>query len=149
VLRWPVLVMAIVAMSPGTPQIFTPPAGAKTAGGATTHDGVWQVVASESFVGYRVREKLTFLPAPSDAVGRTSAVVGSVVVSGRRITSTKVATDLRTLKSGSARRDRCVVRHLGRYPRASLRLVSALTIPAVPDGKVFRISAPATCMCAA
>src|SRR5438309_11343595 len=37
--------------------------------------GTWSVGAG-SFVGYRVREQLADLPAPSDAVGRTGVVSG-------------------------------------------------------------------------
>jgi hypothetical protein len=39
------------------------------------HDG-------DSFVGYRVREQLAILPAPSDAVGRTTAVGGETISAG-------------------------------------------------------------------
>ena len=35
-----------------------------------------------SFVGYRVREQFADLPAPTDAVGRTSAVTGPLTVDG-------------------------------------------------------------------
>src|SRR5207248_11127741 len=39
-------------------------------------------VASGSQAGYRVREQLAGLAAPSDAVGRTSCVQGSVTIAG-------------------------------------------------------------------
>ena len=54
-----------------------------------TAAGTWSI-ASSSVVGYRVREKLAFLPAKSDAVGRTSDVAGSlsVVRSGDGLTVT-------------------------------------------------------------
>src|SRR5206468_1520100 len=42
--------------------------------------GSW-TVASGSQAGYRVREQLAGLSAPSDAVGRTSSVHGSVTIS--------------------------------------------------------------------
>ena len=41
--------------------------------------GTWSV--SEGTAGYRVREKLAALPAPSDAVGRTNAITGQVTIS--------------------------------------------------------------------
>ena len=44
--------------------------------------GTW-TVADGSVAGYRVREKLAALPAPSDAVGRTGAITGQVTITGR------------------------------------------------------------------
>src|ERR1700676_2527164 len=41
--------------------------------------GHWSV-ATGSQAGYRVREKLAFLPAQSDAVGRTSSVTGEATL---------------------------------------------------------------------
>src|SRR2546426_8959228 len=41
--------------------------------------GTW-MVASSSQAGYRVREQLAGLSAPSDAVGRTSSVRGSITI---------------------------------------------------------------------
>src|SRR6266550_3812511 len=55
------------------------------------HDGSWRVVPAESFVGYRVHERLGFLPAPSDAVGRTSSIVGIAQISGQQITRVAVS----------------------------------------------------------
>jgi hypothetical protein len=55
-------------------------------GGATSADdlvGTWKVTSDGSVVGYRVREKLGFLPAPSDAVGRTSASTAPSRSTGR------------------------------------------------------------------
>src|SRR4051812_1161177 len=44
--------------------------------------GTW-TAADGSVAGYRVREKLAQLPAPSDAVGRTGAVTGQVTITDR------------------------------------------------------------------
>ena len=43
--------------------------------------GTW-TVAAHSVAGYRVREQLAFLQAPSDAVGRTSQITGSATITG-------------------------------------------------------------------
>ena len=110
---------------------------------ATVHDGVWRIVSAESFVGYRVRERLSVLPAPSDAVGRTSAISGSATIKNRRIVGTTAATDLRTLKSDEQRRDDCVIWRLGKYPRASFKLTAPVRVPQVADGEAFAVSAPA------
>ncbi len=45
-------------------------------------DGSWKLTTGDSFVGYRVREQLAILPAPSDAVGRTTAVGGETISAG-------------------------------------------------------------------
>lgn len=60
---------------------------------------------SDSFVGYRVREQLSILPAPSDAVGRTTAVDGQLEVSGLQITAVDVTADMTQLTSDKSMRD--------------------------------------------
>jgi polyisoprenoid-binding protein YceI len=118
------------------------PAAAQT-GVSISRDGLWRVVPAESFVGYRVRERLGFLPAPSDAVGRTSAIVGTARIREGRIVSTVVTTDLRTLKSDESRRDGVVRSRLGKYPQARFRLTAPIRLPDVPDGQTFTFSARA------
>lgn len=61
-------------------------------------DGSW-VVADGSQAGYRVREKLANLPAQSDAVARTSAITGSIVIAGTSVTDASFEVDVTTLKS--------------------------------------------------
>src|SRR5262245_17561011 len=56
---------------PSSGSTSTPPAK------PLTFPGDWKV-AAHSQAGYRVREKLARLPAPSDAVGRTSKVSGTM-----------------------------------------------------------------------
>jgi polyisoprenoid-binding protein YceI len=133
--RWPRIAIAIVLGSAAAA-----PAVAR-AGDPVAHDGVWRVVPANSFVGYRVRERLGFLPAPSDAVGRTSAIIGTARISGGRIVSTVVTTDLRTLKSDKSNRDGCVTQHLGRYPRARLRLTTPIRLPSIGNEESFSLSA--------
>ena len=75
---------------------------------AATLAGTWKP-ANGSQVGYRVREKLSELPAKSFAVGRTSAVNGSVVIDrqGDTFTASNVQfqADLRQLSSDRSLRD--------------------------------------------
>src|SRR5437868_14701897 len=84
--------------------------GERAASWSTAHarTGVFHVVPADSFVGYRVRERLSFLPAPSDAVGRTSVILGAADIDRDRLTATRVSVDTRTLKSDRSRRDRAV-----------------------------------------
>ena len=99
-------------------------------------DGIWRPTAA-SVVGYRVREKLAGLPAASDAVGRTSAVTGSVRarMQGETITATDAnfTADLTQLRSDEARRDNRI-RTLGleteRYPTATFVSTAPIELPA-------------------
>jgi polyisoprenoid-binding protein YceI len=98
-------------------------------------EGTWHVSAADSFVGYRVREKLAFLPAPSDAVGRSSAVTGTMKISGLSVETVTVKSDLRRLRSDKAMRDR----RLGElglqtdtFPEAAFVLSSPITFDTRP-----------------
>lgn len=126
------------------PPVTLPPvttaAGAPGAAGSGTADGTWTVQrggagGQGSFVGYRVREKLAFLSAPNDAVGRTPAVGGTVTVAGRRVTAAKVEVDLRELASDNPRRDGAI-RSNGlesdRFPSATFVLTGPVELDAEP-----------------
>jgi polyisoprenoid-binding protein YceI len=98
--------------------------------------GSWKISAG-SQAGYRVREKLAFLPAQSDAVGRTSQITGTAALRESRgtVTITAAAFDVavNTLTSDRSMRDE-KIHEIGlesdRYPTATFTLVRALTIPA-------------------
>ncbi len=70
--------------------------------------GRW-AVQDGSEAGYRVREKLARLPAPSDAVGRTTKVTGDFILSGGNgkyaVSDINVEVDMTSLTSDSPRRD--------------------------------------------
>jgi len=116
---------APVALSSGEPQ--------RAAGDL---DGTWLVSAADSFVGYRVREKLAFLPAPNDAVGRTDSVEGTLDISGLTVGSVRVSADLRNLQSDRDMRDRRI-RRMGleteRFPEARFELTDPITFDTRPD----------------
>jgi len=65
------------------PLALTSPSAAAATPALTVTEipGTW-TVASNSVAGYRVREQLAFVQAPSDAVGRTSQITGSVTITG-------------------------------------------------------------------
>lgn len=98
--------------------------------------GTWSVSAADSFVGYRVREKLAFLPAPNDAVGRSDAVEGTLQISGLTVESVDVTADLRELESDRDMRDNRL-RELGletdRFPEARFELTEPITFDARPE----------------
>jgi polyisoprenoid-binding protein YceI len=101
------------ALPPAT--LEPPAAGAATgstrgaAGAAASPDGTWRLRADgASFVGYRVREQLAFLSAPNEAVGRTTAVSGTLRIAGDRVEAARVEADLRELASDESRRDNAI-----------------------------------------
>ena len=122
-----------------------------TRGSTTALSGTWKV-AEGSQAGYRVREKLAFLPAESDAVGRTSQITGSATFSESRgivtITAASFNVAVDTLKSDRSMRDQRI-HEIGlessRYPTATFALSAPLTLPAsVLKGKVAHVSVSGT-----
>ena len=79
-----VLVVYFVLFPTSSPKPFklaTSAASTGSTGSASTStlSGHWSIAAG-SEAGYRVREKLGFLPAKSDAVGRTSSITGAAAL---------------------------------------------------------------------
>jgi polyisoprenoid-binding protein YceI len=109
-------------------------------------DGEWNVLPADSFLGYRIREKLTFLPAPSDAVGRTSGVTGTMKIAGLSVTEVSVRADLSQLASDKAMRDRRI-RELGletdQFPDGTFVLETPITFMERP-GAARRVSQTAS-----
>jgi polyisoprenoid-binding protein YceI len=114
----------------------TAAATATSSASATTGSvgGRWSVV-SGSQAGYRVREKLAFLPAQSDAVGRTSSITGAAALSasGGKITITTASFNVavNTLKSDRSMRDE-KIHEIGlesnRYPTATFVLSAPVSL---------------------
>jgi polyisoprenoid-binding protein YceI len=112
----------------------TQPGAARS--GAAAPDGTWRVRAgAASFVGYRVREQLSFLSAPSEAVGRTTAVSGTLRIAANQVEAAEIQADLRQLASDQSRRDNAI-RDRGlesdRFPMAIFELGSPIALPAAP-----------------
>lgn len=111
------------------PDFFAVSANAKLS-------GLWTVAAG-SVAGYRVREKLGFLPAEDDAVGRTSHITGTATPTeaGRvvRITAAPFTVAVSTLKSDQAMRDphiRTIGLQSDLYPRATFKLTKPVVLRA-------------------
>jgi polyisoprenoid-binding protein YceI len=118
---------------------------------ATGLTGNWKV-AGGSQAGYRVREKLAFLPAESDAVGRTSQITGGATFSESKGTVTIVAASFKvavnTLKSDRSMRDE-KIHEIGLesnlYPTATFVLSRSLTVSAnAVKGKVASVPVTGT-----
>jgi len=109
------------------------PAGSSAS--SATLAGTWKIAAG-SQAGYRVREKLAFLPAQSDAVGRTSSVTGEAKFSSSAgavtISSASFDVAVNTLKSDRSMRDE-KIRSIGleseRFPTATFTLSSPVKVP--------------------
>jgi polyisoprenoid-binding protein YceI len=114
---------------------------------STRFTGRW-VIAPGSLAGYRVREKLAFLPAESDAVGRTAAITGSATFteSGHTVSvgTASFRVDVLKLKSNEAMRDQHIQTigiQSATYPTATFVLSTPVTLPAAADlGQVVRTS---------
>lgn len=73
-----------------------------------------RIVSEEGEVRYRVREQLATLPLPSEVLGSTNEVSGSVLLTGASFDRerSKITIDLRNLKTDRIQRDRFVQREL-------------------------------------
>ena len=103
---------------------------------AATPDGTWQVSDDgSSYVGYRVREQLASLGSPNEAVGRSTAVTGTMEVAGATVEAVKIEADLTQLTSDEPRRDNAI-RQRGlesdRYPTATLELAEPIHLESTP-----------------
>jgi polyisoprenoid-binding protein YceI len=106
-------------------------------------------VADGSVAGYRVREKLAQLPAPSDAVGRTGAITGQVTIADQNgaysARTANFTADVSQLKSDQDKRDN-KIRSIGlesaRYPQATFAAAGPIAIPAdAVAGRAVRVQA--------
>ncbi|TMD49454.1 MAG: YceI family protein [Chloroflexi bacterium] len=127
----------------------TPSTSASAASSASTlGPGTW-TVTSGSQAGYRVREQLASLPAPSDAVGRTSAVTGTMTLaqsaSGYTVTTASFTVDVSKLTSDQSRRDQRIHSQgleSDRFPTATFQLTTPIAVVAdAAGGQTIHVSA--------
>jgi polyisoprenoid-binding protein YceI len=130
------------------PEKFAVTATAGAPASASGTAGDWKV-GPGSEAGYRVREKLAFLPAQNDAVGRTSQITGSATLARSGDVVTVTAASFRiavnTLTSDRAQRDERI-HSIGlesdQYPTATFKLSKPITLPAgATTGKVVKVDA--------
>ena len=114
---------AFIKFGPTAPRLALP-AGPATAPTGPL-DGSW-VVADGSIAGFRVRESA--LGMSNDAVGRTSAVTGTVVISGSRVISAVVRVDLAAITvEGKPQPQVASSLRTGQYPDATFTLIAPVT----------------------
>jgi polyisoprenoid-binding protein YceI len=131
------------ALGPASSMTAGQATGTTAANGAATPDGAWKVSDDgKSYVGYRVREQLAFLDSPNEAVGRSTAVTGTMQVAGDTVESVRIEADLTRLTSDESRRDNAI-RQRGleseRYPTATLELAEPIKLAPTPvEGQEVR-----------
>jgi hypothetical protein len=125
--------------SPKPFTLTTPTASAAATSSSTSSSkglaGRW-LLGAGSQAGYRVREQLAFLPAQSDAVGRTSSITGAATLArsggGVTIASASFNVAVNTLKSDRSMRDE-KIHSIGlesdRYPTSTFTLSTPLSLP--------------------
>ena len=114
--------------APPPPTLSGAPAAGGTARGGAER---WRPLPVQgTFVGYRVNEEYLGVGVRT-AVGRTSAVSGTVMVAGGRIESADVTADMRQVRSDQSRRDD-TLRYRGietdRYPTSRFTLTAPVAM---------------------
>ena len=120
------------------PLALTSPAATVQSPALTSSEipGTW-TVGSKSVAGYRVHERLAFLSAPSDAVGRTSQITGGATITGSAgaltVSAASFTVNVESLTSDQSMRD-SHIQTLGlesaQFPHATFVLSSPVTLPA-------------------
>lgn len=110
----------------------TPPAKAAT----TVAPVRYTLAPSGNEARYLVREELAGIDFPYDAVGKTAAITGSIVLDAKGAVvpgQSKVTVDVSTLKSDRANRDRWLKTdgiETDKYPRVELAITALKGMPA-------------------
>ena len=131
-----------VFFAPESEDAFTIDAGQAAGDAAAAPTGVaavqggWKVTTG-SEAGYRVREKLAALPAPNDAVGRTTAITGGFQVEpagqAARVRDIKVEVDVSKLTSDNGQRDNRIKTQgleSTQFPMATFVSTGTIDVPA-------------------
>lgn len=137
--------------SPTSQSSSTESSATSTPSSSTTSSGALHlnIVASGTEARYRVREQLAALSFPSDAIGKTSAVTGTLVINSDGTilpAQSKFVVDVTGLASDKGQRDRFVQNNLletSQYPTVEFdpTSVSGLAVPLPTSGPVaFQIT---------
>jgi polyisoprenoid-binding protein YceI len=124
---------ALTPLALGSPSASPSAAGDTTAAAPATGDGSW-TVTDGSVVGYRVKEVL--FGQSADAVGRTSALTGTMNIDGATVTDASFTVDMATLASDESRRDAQFngrIMETNVYPTATFALSEPIDLGSLPD----------------
>jgi len=111
------------------PSATTPAPTTPTNGTAVTYRPT-----PASVLGYRVKE--TLFGQSNEAVGRTSAITGSLTMDGATVNTVELSVDLRTVKSDQSQRDGQFhqrIMETNRFPMATFKLTQPLVLANVPS----------------
>jgi polyisoprenoid-binding protein YceI len=122
-----------------SPMATDTPANTAAAGGATTAPAAgsltFTLTPGQSTASYKVREQLASLSLPSDAIGKTTTVSGSVTINADgsiASSNSKFTVDLSTLVSDQSMRDGFIKRstlNTSQYPNATFVPTQATGLP--------------------
>lgn len=116
------------------------------AGGTGQPNGEWVVARTdESFVGYRICERLGTISAPNDVVGRSKGVSGTVAIAGGVIMAAQVTVDMTQLRTDQDSRDDRMREdglQTARFPTATFKLARPVTLGDVSGGRVVDLRLP-------
>jgi polyisoprenoid-binding protein YceI len=135
------LVLAVAAwikLQPAPARLTLPVAAVLAPAGPV--DGTWQVAAG-STAGFRVQESA--LGFRNDAVGRTRAVTGTIIVSAGQVTSARLRVDLTAIRvNGKAQPQFAASLGVRRYPAATFTLTRPVPLsPSFTTGSIFTATA--------
>lgn len=128
----PKLVGSTVGPSPSA-SANAAPAPSPSPSPAPANDGAWRV-APGSVAGYRVQE--TLLGQGNTAVGRTSAISGSLTVSNNVLTNATFSVDMATVTSDRSARDqqfRTRIMDTAAYPTSQFVLTQPVSLGGLGD----------------
>jgi polyisoprenoid-binding protein YceI len=117
---------------PGPTPLGGSQAASSTSGGASV---TYELVAANSEASYAIREQLARLSFPSDAIGKTQAVSGTITVNADGTidsSKSKFTVDVSTLKSDERMRDGYVSRNIlqtSQYPQVVFVPTAAEGLP--------------------
>ncbi len=134
----------IEGKAPGRLDVASQPTTAAAASGSASGplDGTW-TVGTGSQAGYRVKEVL--FGQSNQAVGRTTAVSGQLVLAGTQVRSGSFSVDLTRLTSDQQQRDNQFqgrIMDTASYPTATFKLTQPIALGSIPaDGATITASA--------
>lgn len=127
------------------PTVTTPSTRVGATGSTTpvVVDGTWNVTTG-STAGYRVQE--TLFGVSNTAIGRTSAVTGTISISGTTVTSGSFSVALTKVTSDRSERDgqfQGRIMDTADFPTATFKLTSAIPLTTLPANGI-KVSEQAT-----
>jgi polyisoprenoid-binding protein YceI len=147
---WSIAGIGVLALVIGGPWVYihliqdeAPPplalgstsaSGDGATGSAPTTGGDSWTVTDDSVVGYRVKEVL--FGQSADAVGRTSAIAGTMTLDGATVTDASFTVDMTTVTSDESRRDDQFngrIMETSVYPTATFTMSEPIDLGTLPD----------------